>query len=117
MRALIASTALALTLAVAGPALAQQQQEQQQATQQAKVSPDAHAVMDKEIMSDQGKKLGKVKDVLIGQDGKVQALVVDHNRKDRAVPWDQVSMQGEQMTVQMTDQQMSQLPEYKASKD
>lgn len=117
MRALIASTAMLVSLAVAAPVLAQEQESQQQAATQSQISPNAHAVMDKEVMNEQGKKLGKIKDVLVGPDGKVQAVIIDHERKDRALPWDQLSLQGEQVTARMTDQQMSQLPEYKSSKE
>jgi sporulation protein YlmC with PRC-barrel domain len=125
--AIAAAPALTLAAAlVAVPAIAQQAtpsqqpQSQQQAQQQgerAPLSADAHHVIDKQAMNAQGKEVGKIKDVLIGQDGKVQALVVDVKGKKRAVPWNDVAMRADQLTVNMSDQQLSQLPEYRGEKD
>jgi sporulation protein YlmC with PRC-barrel domain len=122
--ALVVAPALALA---ALPALAQEAQQspqgQQQAQQQraqaqnAQLSADAHHVIDKKAVNAQGKEVGKIKDVLIGQDGRVQALVVDVKGKNRAVPWNDVAMKADQLTVNMSDQQMSQLPEYRGEKD
>lgn len=95
--------------------LPQAQEDQQQ--QQAQLSPDARNIIGKTAISPQGKEAGKIEDVLVDQDGKVQAMVVDHEGKKRAVPWNQVSMQGDQVTVKMSDEQMSQLPEYRLEKD
>lgn len=118
MRALIASTALAAALVVAMPVLAQEQpQQEQSAAAPTQVSPNAHSLIDKQAMSEQGKEIGKVKDVLISPDGKVAAMVIDHQNKNRAVPWDQVSIQGAQITVRLSEQQLSQLPEYKSESD
>lgn len=105
--------ALAIPLAVS----AQEAQPSQQTRQQAQLSPDAHHVVDKKAVNAQGKDIGKIKDVLIGQDGKVQALVLDVKGKHRAVPWNDVSMKADQLTVNMSDQQLSQLPEYRGEHD
>lgn len=110
-------TAFAAALALALPAAAQQQQQPQRPQQSAQLSPDAHHVIGKEAMNPQGKEVGKVRDVLIGQDGKVQALIIDAKGKKRAVPWDELSMRADQLTINMSDQQLSQLPEYKGEKD
>ena len=116
--------AAAFALAVPATALAQersedpqQQQQQAQARQGAQLSADAHHVIDKKAVNAQGKDIGKVKDVLIGQDGRVQALIVDVDGKDRALSWNQISMKGDQLSVNMTDQQLSQLPEYRGEQD
>lgn len=117
----LVATALALVLPMAASAQEYgqqgQQQGQQQSRQQAQLSADAHHVVDKQAVNAQGKEVGKIKDVLIGQDGKVQALVVDVKGKNRAVPWNDVSMKADQLTVNMSDQQLSQLPEYRGERD
>lgn len=124
MRFPVMFAALLAGAALSSTALAQQVQEQDQQPQaqaeqqaQARLSPDARHIIGKTAVSPQGKEAGKIEDVLVGQDGNVQAMVVDHEGKKRAVPWDQVSMQGDQVTVKMSDQQMSQLPEYQPEKD
>lgn len=118
--------AAAIALALPAAALAQersedpqqqQQQQQAQTRQGAQLSADAHHVIDKKAVNAQGKDIGKVKDVLIGQDGRVQALIVDVDGKDRALPWNQISMKGDQLSVNMSDQQLSQLPEYRGEQD
>lgn len=114
--------ALALPMAVSAQEYGQQgqqtqQQGQPQSRQQAQLSADAHHVVDKKAVNAQGKDIGKIKDVLIGQDGKVQALVVDVKGKNRAVPWNDVSMKADQLTVNMSDQELAQLPEYRGEHD
>ena len=95
----------------------QHQQSGQQRQQTAQLSADAHHVIGKEAMNQQGKEIGKVRDVLVGEDGRVQALVIDAKGKKRAVPWQELSMRADQLTINMRDQQLSQLPEYKGEKD
>lgn len=120
----IFAATLAVAAALALPAWAQEQQQgreqqaqQQQQGQQAQLTAEADSIVGKKAMNAQGKEVGEVKDVLVGQDGRVQAMIVDHDGKKRAVPWNQVSMQGDQVTVKMSEQQMSQLPEYSGGKD
>lgn len=111
---------LAIATALAVPAWAQQQAQEQKAPQQgqqAQLTAEADNIVGKKAMNAQGKDLGKIEDVLVGQDGRVQAMILDHDGKKRAVPWNQVSLQGDQVTVKLTEQQMSQLPEYNADKD
>lgn len=127
MRTPVLAAALLAGAALAFPATAQQQdqpqqqqdqQAQQQAPQQqAQLSAEADSVVGKKAMNAQGKDLGSIEDVLISQDGRAQAVVLDHDGKKRAVPWNQISLQGDQVTVKMSEQQMSQLPEYNAEKD
>lgn len=122
-----ASVIVAATLALALPATLsaqerseQRQQQGQQAQMQqerARLSADAHHIIDKKAVNTQGKDIGKIKDVLIGQDGKVQALIVDVKGKNRAVPWNDVAMKADQLTVNMNDQQLSELPEYRGEHD
>lgn len=115
-----AAFVVAAALVLAPAAWAQErapQEKGQPQGQQAQLSADAHHVIDKKAMNAQGKEVGKVKDVLIGQDGKVQALVLDVKGKHRAVPWNDVSMKADQLTVNMSDQQLSQLPEYRGERD
>lgn len=108
--------ASALVLATPMVVSAQQSQQGQQA-RSPQLSADAHHIIDKKAVNAQGKDIGTVKDALIGQDGRVQALVMDVGGKNRAVPWDQVSMKADQLTINMSDQQLSQLPEYQGEGD
>lgn len=119
MRATVIIAGLAAVLA-ATPALAQQQQPpQDQAKPQAmpNLPADADAVIGKSAMSPEGKELGAVQDVLISQDGRVHAVIIDYDGAQRAIPWDQTAMQGDQLSVKMNEEQMSQLPEYSAQKE
>lgn len=119
-RLILPALAAALALPTVAPAQQsspQGQQQQAQQQQQPRISADAHHLIGKKAIGDKGKELGEIKDVLVGQDGKVQALVIDHDRKTRAVPWDQVTLQGDQVSLRMTYQQLSQLPEYRTGKD
>lgn len=113
----ISALAIAVSLGLAAPmalsAQEQQQQRQQQPPQQAQLSADARQIIGKTAASPQGQDVGEIKDILVGQDGRVQAVVVEVSGKNRAVPWNQISMQADQVTVKMNDQQLSQLPEYK----
>lgn len=111
----IIATALALALAAPGLGMAQQAADQAQPGGAA-VGAEAHHLINKKAVSAQGKELGKIKDVLVGPDGRVQAMIVDYKGKDRAVPWDQVKIQGDQVSISMADQEVSQLPEYKGEK-
>lgn len=119
----IVATALALTLPAALSAQERSEQRQQQGQQaqmqqeRARLSADAHHIIDKKAVNSQGKDIGKIKDVLIGQDGKVQALIVDVKGKNRAVPWNDVAMKADQLSVNMNDQQLSELPEYRGEHD
>ncbi|HLO76444.1 MAG TPA: PRC-barrel domain-containing protein [Magnetospirillum sp.] len=113
--------ASALILAAPVGVLAQErqpgQEPQSQPQQRAQLSADAHHVIGKKAVNAQGKDVGKIDDILIGQDGKVQALVLDVKGKKRAIPWSEVSMRADQLTVNMSDQQLSQLPVYKGESD
>lgn len=111
---------LALSLALAAPAAVSAQEKaenRQNQQQQAQLSADAHHIIGKKAVSQQGKEAGEIKDVLIGQDGKVQALVADVKGKKRAIPWNDVAMSADQLTIKMNDDQLAQLPEYKGEKD
>lgn len=116
-----AALALALPATVAAQERSEGQQMQERQAQERqggmRLSADAHHVIDKKAVNAQGKDIGKIKDVLIGQDGRVQALIVDVKGKNRAVPWNDVAMKADQLTVNMNDQQLSQLPEYRGEHD
>jgi sporulation protein YlmC with PRC-barrel domain len=112
--------ALALAMALPTTLAAQERAERNQPPapeQQAQLSADAHHLIGKKAADPQGKDIGEIKDILVGQDGRVQALVMDIKGKDRAVPWNQLSMQADQVTVRMDEDQLSQLPEYRGEKD
>ena len=121
--ALVAASILPLALPATLAAQERQQEQSQQqpgqqaAQQRAQLSSDAHHVIDKKAVNAQGKDVGKVKDVLIGQDGRVQAVVVDIKGKHRAVPWSDGSMKADQLPLNISDQELSQLPEYRGEHD
>lgn len=114
--------AAALALSLPAAALAQQAEQQQQQGQQAQQKPqmnltaDADSIMGKTAMTQQGEEIGQIEDVLVAQDGRVQAVIIEHDGAKRPVPWDQLAMQGDQVTVKLNPEQMSQLPAYNAEK-
>lgn len=110
-------TVLAVPLMVSAQEATGQSPAQGQLQAQAQIPPDARHLIDKKATNAQGKDMGKIKDVLVSPDGKVEAVVLDYKRKNHAVTWDRLKMQGDQVTVDMTEQQLSQLPEYKAARD
>jgi sporulation protein YlmC with PRC-barrel domain len=87
--------------------------------QQAEMPADADAVVGKPLMSSGGDEVGDVSDVLVTGEGKVQALLVDSGGalgmggRQVAVQWAQIQVQGDQLTVNMSQEQIEQLPEYK----
>ena len=98
----------------------QQQVPPQQGQPQAALSAGSDHLVGKSVMSAQGKEIGTIKDVLVTPDGKVEALVVTAGGtagmggKQVAVTWDKVALKGDQVTVNMSDQEASKLPEYKS---
>lgn len=125
-RTLAAATFAIVTLA-AVPLLAQQAPEQkseeksgQQAAAQ-EIPAGAHSIIGKKVMGQDGKELGEINDVVVSEQGQIEALVIERGGgltggKDVAVKWDSVQMQGDQISLQMNEQQLSELPEYKTEK-
>lgn len=109
---------LALAALLPAAALAQQQQDpQQQQQQQQALNAQADNIVGKKAMNQQGKEVGEIEGALVGQDGRIQAVVIEHGGKKRAVSWQSVKLQGDQVTITMSEQQMSQLPEYSEEKE
>ena len=96
-----------------------QEQPQPQPQQQHPLPAAADQVVGKTVISREGKELGEVKDVLVTGEGKVEALVLSQGGiagvggRSVAVPWNKISIRGDQLTADMSEQEISQLPEYK----
>lgn len=120
-RTAITSAAMALML-VSGTAFAQQAQpNQQQAQGQAQkgmpnIPAGADRVVGKTVIGEKGQQVGEVSDVLVDKNGKVAGLVMQRGEtlgvggKSVIVPWGRFAMQGDQLSLKMTDQEVSQLP-------
>src|SRR5512138_405479 len=114
-------TALALALLLFGGsvALAQQQQtgqdQDQGKFQWARKSSD---ILDKKIESQDGKDIGKVKDLVIGPDGKIEYLILGAGgfagigTDEYSVPWDKVRA-GEKVDTLVADLPQDQLQRIK----
>lgn len=124
---LVAVMAFALGSSVAVAQQSQPEVQQQPPEQQAqgqdqkpKSLPDipagADRVVGKAVMGQKGQQVGEVSDVLVGKDGKVAGLIMEHGGtlgiggSNVIVPWDQMSIQGDQLSLKMTDQEVSNLP-------
>jgi sporulation protein YlmC with PRC-barrel domain len=70
------------------------------------------------LVAPNGEETGEVADVLITAEGAVAALIVKEGGalglggRQVAVPWNQVKLEGDQLRVNMTADQIGQLPEY-----
>ena len=102
------------------PAASGQGQPAQQGQQQQPPIPAAaDEVVGKPVVSSEGRDVGEVVGVLVTGQGQVAALVVKQSGtlgvggKNLAIPWDRFSIVGDQLTLGMTEQEVSQLPGYK----
>jgi sporulation protein YlmC with PRC-barrel domain/ElaB/YqjD/DUF883 family membrane-anchored ribosome-binding protein len=98
--------------------LAQSTQQLQMAGQQAEIPPDADRIVGKKLMA-AGKEAGEISDVLVTSDGKVAAVLVKAGGalgvggKQVAIPWNEIKIQGDQVTVNLSADQIDAMPEYK----
>lgn len=71
---------------------------------------EARSVVGKQIQDLQGEQIGEITNVLIGQDGRVQALVVEHEDEQKRLDWQRVTMtqDGEIETTA----EVAELPDY-----
>jgi sporulation protein YlmC with PRC-barrel domain len=124
-KTLAAATFAIATLAATSVFAQQAQQDQkeqkpeQQAAAQSQLPAGAQSIIGKKAMGQDGKEVGEIENVVVSEQGKVEALVISRGGmtgKDVAVKWDSVRMQGDQVAIQMTEQQLSELPEYKSEK-
>ena len=100
--------------------IAQTAQQAGGAQQQAQIPAEADRIVGKKIMSSQGDEVGEVNDVLVTGEGHVEAVLVEQGGtmgmggKQVALQWNQIQIQGDQLTVSMSPDQLEQLPEYQA---
>jgi sporulation protein YlmC with PRC-barrel domain len=86
--------------------------------QTAQIPAEADSIIGKQLVSSDGEEAGEVQDVLITPDGQVNALVLGRGGalglggQQVAIQWSQVLIQGDQLTANMTADQIEQLPEY-----
>ncbi|MEX2630370.1 MAG: PRC-barrel domain-containing protein [Tistlia sp.] len=116
--------AAALPLALfAGPAFAQQSAVLVEVEDDARMV-EAYGVSvgqldDMDIYSAAGEEIGEVDEVLMDGDGNIVALVAEVGGflgigdKEVVLQLDQVQMRGDRLTVDMTEEQLEQLPEWK----
>ena len=112
---------LSLALVAVG-AVGQQEaspQQPQGEQQQPPIPAAADEVVGKPVVSSEGRDVGEVVGVLVTGQGQVAALVLKQSGtlgvggRNLAVPWDRFSIVGDQITLGMTEQEVSQLPGYK----
>jgi sporulation protein YlmC with PRC-barrel domain len=86
--------------------------------QTASIPAEADAIVGRQIVTSDGEEGGEVADVLITADGQVEALLIKRGGAlglggtQVAVPWDEVQLQGDQIVVNATRDQLRDMPEY-----
>lgn len=86
--------------------------------QTAQIPAEADSIIGKQIVSSDGEEAGEVADVLITPDGQVNALLITRGGalglggQQVALQWSEVVIQGDQLTANLTADQIGQLPEY-----
>jgi len=125
-RILIVATGLALGAVT--PALAQSTSPTPPAAARAGASsvqaPDAvsaEKLIGRNIQNAQGETVGEIKSVMLGQDGRTQAVIVGVGgflgvgEREVAIPWRSltITQNGEKVTVNTTKEQLAGLPPYK----
>ena len=86
--------------------------------QTASIPAEADAIMGRQVVTADGEEAGEVRDVLITSDGKVEAVLIERGGAlglggtQIAVNWDQIQLQGDQIMVNATRDEMEQMPEY-----
>lgn len=85
---------------------------------QPELSAEADRLVGKKVMGSDGEETGEIADALVSPDGKIEAVLVETGGalgvggKQVAVAWDQIQVEGDQMKVNMTSDQLDQMPEY-----
>lgn len=122
MRARILTvTALATALGISGVAMAQQTQpappKQNQQQGMPNLPAGADRIVGKAVIGKNGEQIGDISDVLVDKTGKVAGLVMNRGGtmgvggSNVVVPWNKVQIQGDQLSAQMTEQEVMQLPQ------
>jgi hypothetical protein len=86
---------------------------------------DAHKIIGRELMNTSKDKIGTVESVMLGRDGKVQAVIVNVGGflgigdKNVAIGWSDidVSQDGKSITTALSKDQLKALPEYRYADD
>lgn len=123
MGAVVATSSIALAQAQQPQAQPGQEQEFGQPQQEAEtrqLPQGASEVLNKQVFGATGEEVGQVRDVIISQDGSVEAVVIERGgvlgvgAQQVAIDWDQISLDPQQdgLSVDMTESQLSELPEY-----
>ena len=82
------------------------------------IPAEADTIVGRTVVSSDGEDAGEVTDILVTPDGRVAALVLQRGGalglggQQFAVTWDQLQIQGVQIMVNMTNDQIQNLPEY-----
>ena len=86
--------------------------------QTASIPAEADAIMGRQVVTSDGEEGGEVSDILITSDGQVEALLIKRGGAlglggtQVAIPWTEVQLQGDQIVVNATRDEMEQMPEY-----
>ena len=76
------------------------------------MADDAKSLMGKDVYGANGKKVGEINNLLVGPDNRVHAAVVEFGgflgmgEHKVAVPWDQLNVTKDRVTVNMTEDQV-----------
>ena len=87
--------------------------------QQPEIPPEADRIIGKTLVTSAGEEAGEVSDVLVTADGRIVAVLVDQGgvlgvgERKVALAWTQIQLQGDQLQVNMSADEIGQLPEYK----
>ncbi|HYD99455.1 MAG TPA: PRC-barrel domain-containing protein [Alphaproteobacteria bacterium] len=96
------------------------QQQQQQPRQQLALPADADNIIGKTVTSKDGQEVGSINDVVVSTDGKIAAVIIEQGGAlgmggtTIAAQWDKIKIQGDQITLDVSQQEVAQLPEYRA---
>lgn len=124
----LSAIVLGAVVATSSIALAQTQQpltqpgeRQQLGTAETRQLPQgAGEVLNKQVFGATGEEVGQVRDVIISQDGNVEAVVIERGgvlgigAQQVAIDWNQLSVDSQRdgLSINMTENQLSELPEY-----
>ncbi len=85
---------------------------------QPEIPAEADRIIGKQLVTLAGEEAGEVTDVLVTADGQVAAVIVERGGvlglggSQISLPWDQIRIQGDQLSVQMSADQLDAMPEY-----
>jgi sporulation protein YlmC with PRC-barrel domain len=82
------------------------------------VAKDVESLMGKDVYGADGKDVGDLENVLVGPNGRVRAAIVEFGgflgigEHKVAVPWEELNIQGDRVTVNMTEDQVKAMPRW-----